>query len=73
MNNKRKPDEKKKTFKRMSIAVTGVLDRAILNLRMREKYVRLSYAELIRVVLVAGATALGAYPPVYPPNDSKKP
>ncbi len=57
-----------KTYKRLSINLTEELDRAVLDMRKREEYVRCSYVEIIRVLMTEGAKALGVY---HPNSDGK--
>jgi len=57
-----------KTYKRLSINLTEELDRAVLDLRKQEEYVRCSYVEIIRVLMTEGAKALGVY---HPHSDEK--
>ncbi len=50
---------KNQTFKRMSINLPEELDRVVLDMRMKEEYVRCSYVELIRILMYEGAKSLG--------------
>jgi len=55
-------------FKRISINLSEEMDDAVFALRSRKEYVRCSYAECVRILILEGAKAVTAY---YQDNDGK--
>ncbi len=46
-------------MKRICISLPEDLNRRVLNLRKRDRFIRCSYAEIVRTALELGLTALG--------------